>query len=215
MSSQMTVEKYNDIRKTKTGSKNVQTFQLFPDLEKDFSCKSSMSTDTPNTFLPGTPGQRGGGGEPRAGCLRPRKPSRFLRLAQKVARQALADTECLEFPRLLRVPRASEGPVPGGGKEATSGKEPEEPPRQKLPKAHTVYTHSDTPLPWKPSQSPKPSSGKSGPTLSGQGTRPGENQDWGPGVLSRARPGPRSPRRLPSKGAAQRRDWWSRRRNMS
>lgn len=174
-----------------------------------------MSTYTPNTFLPGKSEQREGGvgshgrlvsgwGRPAGFSGLPKRSPTGPRLTPSASN---SHASCL-YPGL------SEGPVPGGGKEATSGKEPEEPSPQKLLKAYTIYTHSDTPLPWKPSQSPKPSSGKSGSTLLDQ-------------VASRRKPGlgeggplsgpPRAsfPGRLPSKGAPQRRDWWSRRRNKS
>lgn len=208
MSSPMTVEKHSDIRKSNTGSKNFQTFQLFPDLEKDFSCKSSMSTHA--KYFParkagaarggvGSPGRAvsGGGAQqvpqvgPKGGPTGPRRH---------------------RVPRIPTPPACTEGfcrPSAGWRKrgnewEGTRGTTTAETSKS----AHRLHTQRHTVALETKSITQ---------ALVGEvGTHSfGENQDWGQGVLSRARPGPRSPRRLPSKGAAQRRDWWSRRRNMS
>lgn len=140
-----------------------------------------------------------------------------LRLAQKVARQTLARHRELQFSRLLHVPGACGRPSAWWWeRDRTSRREPEEPSPVETSKSIHTFTRSDTPLPWKPSQLLKPSSGRSGPILLDQGSWPGGNRGWEKrGSSLGPLPGSHFPGRLPSKGARQRRDWWSRRRNTS
>lgn len=112
-------------------------------------------------------------------------------------------------------PARAEGCLKAGARRrrGSGGREPEEPPRRKVPDAHATHTHGDSRC--RGNQvNHQALVGEVGTPVSGQGTRPGENQRWGKGSC----PGPPRasfPGRLPSKGAPRRRDWWSRRRNTS